>query len=84
MHSHAMTSCATAQCIRVLARKEKKSAFCMNWEENTTGGLGGTVSPSVGSVWDRGGGGAIRGKNSEEEEKKLEEKIKINTFFMYV
>ena len=27
----------------------------MNWEENATGGLGGTVSPSVGSVWDRGG-----------------------------
>ena len=36
-----------------LARKEKKFALCVNWEINATGGLGGTVSPSDGSVGDQ-------------------------------
>ena len=38
---------------RALARKEKNSMFCMNWEiKQNWGSWGGTMSLSVGSVAD--------------------------------
>ena len=40
--------------IRALARKEKNSAFCMNWGVKRSWGYGHTVSSSVGSVGDQG------------------------------
>ena len=37
-----------------LARKEKNSAFCMNWELKCSWGPGRTVSPSLGYIGDQG------------------------------
>ena len=40
--------------IRALARKEKNSVLCMNWEIRCSSGSGCTVGPSMGSEETRG------------------------------
>ena len=46
--------CGGRERLRALARKEKKIAFCRNWEIKRNWGSGSTVNPSLVSVGEQG------------------------------